>query len=69
MHLDLDTRDRERECELGREVRDLDFELDLCLVASIVVLGIAEIFIGGLDFRCVGDVDDGDLLFLDVLLR
>jgi len=54
----LDKRDRERECELDREVRDLDLELERLLAATILMFGDLD-----LDFRFV---DDGDLLFLVV---
>ena len=55
MDLDWDRQDRERECELDREVRDLDLELER-LLAAILMIGERE-------FRFV---DDRDLLFLDL---
>ena len=57
----MDTLYLKRECELDREVRDRDFEFDLCLLASILVLLIDDRMIGDLDLRFGGD---GELLFL-----
>ena len=47
MDLDWDRQDREHECEVGREVRDLDLEFER-LFAAIFVIGERE-------FRFVDD--------------
>ena len=55
MDLNFDKQDREHEYKLGREVRDLDLELER-IFAAIFVIGECE-------FRFV---NDGELLLLDL---